>query len=309
MAVKKRSSAQSRSQSTRRFCSCEINLNSYDIVIVCSSKNRQTVKQLAGTHGPAPSRGDPVLFVNLVDDANDYEEGGRYHTPELLLGEGFALSYAQKTMYWPRRAPRVMHMKNLGDQNPFVRTVIFSIALLAEHNGLETVARAPSNLQAPLYLHASAVLTPKGALVFCGECTFGKTTISTKLLKDFPLLEDDQVTILVSPPGTAPARKRHPRVIVFGDARKNSKPLKITTAPLAGIFWLKKDPENTFEKMDQAEAAAQMLNPMVNWKNPVAIKQRLRLFKALFETVPCRRLAFKKESAALVEFLKAEGYI
>ena len=61
--------------------------------------------------------------------------------------------------------------------------------------------------------------------------------------------------------------------------------------------------------MEQAEAAALMLNPMVNWKNGGAIKHRLQLFKALFEAVPCRLLAFKKESAPLVEFLKAEGYI
>jgi len=297
----------------RRFRCFKIhsNLFGYDISIDFPDAKpaKQQFNELLGRHGLAKPQDDPLLSVGLVENLDDFEAGGPLHTAGLLLGEGFALDYEKRTLLYPRHAPRLMHMKNLGDQNPFVRTVIFSIALLGEHNGLETVARAPSNFQAPLYLHASAVLTPKGALVFCGECTFGKTTISTKLLKDFPLLEDDQVTILVSPPGTAPARKSQPRVVVFGDARKNAKPLSIAIAPLAGIFWLKKDPQNAFEKMDQAEAAALMLNPMVNWKNPVAIKQRLRLFKALFEAVPCRRLAFKKESAALVEFLKAEGYI
>jgi hypothetical protein len=293
--------------------SYNFNLHGYDIALNSSSGklNARELKERLGTHGISKPRAEAVLSVLLVKDDATYEWGGPLHSSELLLGEGFALNYAERTLYWPRTAPRRMHMKNLGDQNPLTRTIVFSIALLAEHNGLETVAQKTSQFQAPLYLHASSILTPKGALVFCGECTFGKTTISTKLLNEYPLLEDDQVTILLTPPGTATARERQtaPRVVVFGDSRKkNAKKLKITTAPLRGIFWLKKDLENAFEKIDQAEAAALMLNPMVNWQNAFAIKQRLRLFKALFSAVPCRRLAFKKESAALVEFLKRESY-
>ncbi len=281
-------------------------LHGYDVALSVPAPKLTAadLKALLGTHAIEPSTRPPVITAQLIDDANDFEEGGSLYTPELMLGDGFALNYETRTIYFPRHSPRLLHMKNLGDQNPFTRTVIFCIAILAEHNGLETVARKETKFQAPLYLHASSVLTPKGALVFCGECTFGKTTISTKLLKEFPLLEDDQVTILIS---TGEKKSVAPRVICFGDSRKNAKPIKDTIVPLKGIFWLKKDPENAIEKMEQAEAAALMLGPMVDWKNPVAIKQRLRLFKALFEAVPCQRLAFKKESAPLVEFLRAKG--
>ncbi len=285
------------------------NLHGYDIGMVRNGPRLKAaeLKALTGTHGIEAAAAEPVATVLLVDDMDAYEVGGALHDPDLLLGEGFALNYASRTIYYPRAAPRTMHMKNLGDQNPFVRTVVFCIGLLAEYNGLESVARKASQFQTPLYLHASSVLTPKGALVFCGECTFGKTTISTRLLKDYPLLEDDQVTILVSAPGVK--KPAAPRVVAFGDSRRKPSELSIAHAPLAGIFWLKKDPENAFEKIDQAEAAALMLNPMVNAEYGTAIQNRLRLFKALFETVPCRRLAFKKESAPLVEFLTQEGYI
>ena len=289
--------------------SAAFNLHGFDVGVSTLTRNMpaRELTALLGAHGVSPSAATPEISVLFVDDADDFEKGGIWHTPDLLLGEGFALNYQTRTILYPRRAERSMDMKNLGAQNPFARTVVFCVSLLAEVNGLESVVCKASKFQAPLYLHASSVLTPKGAMVFCGECTFGKTTISTKLLKDYPLLEDDQVTILISP---ATAKKTAvPRVVSFGDARKLSAPLAATEPKLAGIFWLKKDPENALERMDQAEAAALMLNPMVNWKSGPAIKHRLQLFRALFDAVPCRRLAFKKESAPLVEFFLREGYI
>ncbi|MEI6235963.1 MAG: hypothetical protein WCT04_23150 [Planctomycetota bacterium] len=313
MAIKKQATTKRKPAADARVAKpsfgSTFNLHGYDVGMSTLTRklSARDLKSLTGTHGVAQPTGVPEISVLLVDDANDYEKGGKWHTPELLLGEGFALNYQTNTILYPRHAPRSMDMKNLGAQNPFVRTVIFCVGLLAEVNGLESVAQAGSNFQAPLYLHASSVLTPKGALVFCGECTFGKTTISTKLLKDFPLLEDDQVTILIASKSSKKAAA--PRVVSFGDARKKGATLPAKTPPLAGIFWLKKDPENALEKMEQAEAAALMLNPMVNWKTGGAIKHRLQLFKALFDAVPCKRLAFKKESAPLVEFLKSEGYI
>jgi hypothetical protein len=61
--------------------------------------------------------------------------------------------------------------------------------------------------------------------------------------------------------------------------------------------------------MPQAEAAAQLLSPQVNWKKPAAIKHRLQLLHALFDAVPCQRLEFPKDKGAVVRFLTAEGYL
>lgn len=287
-------------------------ISGYPVALESTLAERKIARML-GTHAVKKTTAKPVARVLFVKDMNSYEHGGPDFRPEILLGEGFALDYESRTIFYPAGASHTQIIKNLGAQNPLTRTIIFSIALLAEHNGLESVACESSLGQAPLYLHASSILTPRGALVFCGECTFGKTTISTQLLKDFPLLEDDQVTVLASPPEGAPMLP--PRVVVFGDSRPKKTPSKTFpaldtgTAPLAGIFWLKKDPENAIEPIEQAEAAALMLNPMSNWQHPPAISHRLKLFRSVFQSVPCRRLAFKKESAPLVEFLKKEGYV
>jgi hypothetical protein len=274
---------------------------------------KKRVRALLGKRGIGAARGKPVMAVELVANADVYEVGGALHRPELLLGLGFALDYGRRRLLYPENSPLLQNMKNLGMQNPLTRTIIFCIALLAEHNGAASINASAPDADSPLYLHASAVLTPKGALVFCGACTFGKTTISTKLLKKFPLLEDDQVTILIAPPqavkkGRA-VKSVAPRVVVFGDSRKRKRPLSAISAPLAGIFFLKKTPENALESMEQAEACALLMDPTVNWKNASAIKHRLSLFRALLTAVPCRRLSFKKESAPLVAFLTEAGYI
>lgn len=269
---------------------------------------------LLGTHAVKKCADPAVIHVRLVEDLGVYEPGCALFSPGILLGQGFALDYAARTLIYPCAAPLTQSFKNLGEQNPFTRTIIFSIALLAQHEGLESVACNSARNQAPLYVHASAVLTRRGALVFCGECTFGKTTISTKLLKNFPLLEDDQVTILTSPP--ADKNPLPPRVVVFGDSRldpvlrkKNVfAALNDGTVPLAGIFWLKKDPRNALEVLEQSEAAAMLLNPMTDSQHSPAVRHRLQLLRSLLQAVPCRRLAFKKESAPLEEFLKQEGY-
>ena len=236
-----------------------VNVLGYDVeMIVPTALAKKRVRALRGGHGIQTARGKPVLTVELVANADVYEIGGPLYDPRLLLGLGFALDYELRRLLYPENSPLLQKMKNLGMQNPLTRTIIFAIALLAEHNGVASLNERSPAAPAALYLHASSVLTPKGALVFCGACTFGKTTISTKLLKKFPLLEDDQVTILIAPPAKGRSKKSAvPQVVVFGDARKGRKaPLAMVAAPLAGIFALKKSGENAVEKMDQAEAVA-----------------------------------------------------
>ena len=288
-------------------------INGYPVAIQCSLSAAK-LNSLLGTHAVKKCTDPAVINVQLVEDIGAYEPGGPLFSPDILLGQGFALNYAARTIIYPNAAPLTQRFKNLGDQNPFTRTIIFSLALLAQHEGLESVACKSAGHQAPLYVHASAVLTRRGALVFCGECTFGKTTISTQLLKNFPLLEDDQVTILTSP--LTVKNPKPPRVVVFGDSRldpelrkKNAfAALNDNTVPLAGIFWLKKDPHNALEVMEQSEAAAMLLNPMTDAQHPPAVRHRLQLLRSLLQAVPCRRLAFKKESLPLEKFLKQEGY-
>jgi hypothetical protein len=191
--------------------------------------------RLLGENALGPARGQPVLTVELVPDLKIFERNARRaRTPEILLGEDFALNYSERRAYFPRSAGTELKVKHLGPQKFLPRTIMFCLGLLAEYHGLPSVLRPPAARQVPLYLHASAVATPKGALVFCGQSTFGKSTISSKLLADYPLLEDDQVNILISPLGSA--RPVRPRVVSFTVKGRGNA----WTLPLAGIVWLKK---------------------------------------------------------------------
>ena len=153
MATHKRTSKADKSAAAAAAYWTTFNLHGFDIGMsaLTPKLSARDFKDLLGTHAVTPALGGPKLTVLLIDEAQDFEEGGTWHMPELLLGEGFALNYQTHTLYYPRHAPRSLNMKNLGAQNPFTRTVVFSIALLAEFNGPKSVVSKASKFQAPLY--------------------------------------------------------------------------------------------------------------------------------------------------------------
>lgn len=247
----------------------------------------------------------PVLNVILTKNMPAHEERARRYRSRMLLGEDFVLDYPSQTLWFPAsKRKAIMEIKNAGPQRIFDRTILFCIALLAERLGPAVVATPSTRHVLPLYLHASAVATACGALVFCGRSTFGKSTISGEILGPiFPQLDDDQVTMHI---GMLNKKKRAPRVLYFGRRRELST--AGSELPLAGLFWLQKSAEFKIEEMDQAEAASLMLSPLVNRRRPIAILNRLRIIRALLTKMPCRRLYFAKEQAPLVELLRANGY-
>jgi hypothetical protein len=179
---------------------------------------------------------------------------------------------------------------------------VFALALLHETNN------PPKRKHAALYMHASTVATPTGALVFCGKSTFGKSTIANKLLCDYPELDDDEVMLYVKPNGKGAS------VAVFDHnparlLRKQCFPMRDRSVPVAGIFWLKKGSKHSFEAIRTADAVSLLLFPLAGWQEPHAVKNRMQILQSLFTAVPCKQLEFKKEKNSLIAFLRLQGFI
>ncbi|HEY3324451.1 MAG TPA: hypothetical protein VGP72_28630 [Planctomycetota bacterium] len=194
------------------------------------------------------------------------------------------MDYRARVLYYPCRAPLSLRIAPGQGKHPLLaRAILLALSLLGESGGVQSTARV-------LSLHASAVMTPRGALLFCGRSTFGKSTISGRLLQRFRKLEDDQAFLLLG---------KNARLADFAAG----KPARI-----AGLFWLKKSKRFCIEPMPSAEAASLLLSPMVHSTVPSVVAARLKLLSTLLQQVPCCRLEFRKESAPLLKLLRAHHY-
>lgn len=227
----------------------------------------------------------------------------------MLDGVGFRIDFENREIICaqPRKA-------GAQARDDWARAALTAITLFAQQHGPAAAAGNAAGGQVPLYLHASAVATKRGALVFCGHSTYGKSTISTKLLRGLALIEFDVVTVLVSP-GNRRARAVPPRVLFmerylrrgFG-AAAGARP-RPWALPLRGLFWLRKAPYCGLAALPAAQAALGMLEPILGLDAARAGQHRLSLLRALLEAVPCRELSFPKDAPAVRHFLRAEGLL
>jgi len=266
------------------------------------------LRAMLGTLAARPTKAEPALRVEFIANVRGLRRKGFHpESTTLLLGHGFGLDYKNRLAYVARDAPRTIDVaENQPPHFLLPRTVLFCLALLSEMEGSGSLAKSGS----ALYMHASSVLTRKGALLFCGDSTFGKSTISGKVLTAFPKLEDDAAIILLSAKEGA-----IPRIALFGGPlqatsgfRANSK-LRASTHPVAGLFWLKKSQRMALQKMDSAEALSLNMSLMFHWNHPPAVINRLRLLKRVVTSVPCNRLEFFREAVPLIRLLREHGFI
>ncbi|MCW8133999.1 MAG: hypothetical protein KIS92_26875 [Planctomycetota bacterium] len=232
---------------------------------------------------PRTSREPHVLDVTLTEDPRAASPRGE----RAIQGVGFVLDLSARRLYLAPPASALACTK----------TLLLALGILAEHYGPERVAARGSNGLAPLPLHASSVKTPRGALVFCGHSTFGKTTISTKLLARLPLLGEDLVYALVGPFGARSKAK----AFIAAPGRK--------LVPLRGLFWLRKSPECALRPLPSSAAAAGMIHPIFGMQRPENARHRLAMLRRLLEAAPCRELYFRKERASLCRLLKQHGLL
>ncbi len=248
----------------------------------------------------------PVLTFKFVPTLRQFEKQGfKEDSPVRLLAIGFAYDFQRKTVYYRRRAKIYREVVD-GQSAHYLleRAVAFCIALQSELYGHLPL---PGNV---LYLHASVIATSKGALVFCGQSTFGKSTISGKLLKGYAKIEDDQALVRMSV-----KNNWRPEVIVFSP-RLRAKRKRLycgcstpRVLPIAAIFWLKKSPHFEIKPMKSADFASLIYAPMHYWRQPRAVANRLAMLRKLVSTVPCAELSFAKQSKPLIGMLKKHGYI
>jgi len=277
-----------------------VNVRGYPIRVLGISRG-DLQRRLSEAH-IENTRNPPLLTVQCVPHLRGFRRKG-FHplSPYQLLGDGFALDYVRRTTYYPLSATPLSHVSDNQRGHPlFARALLYSLSLLHEMDSLK------SGSTPLVYIHASAVATKKGALIFCGESTFGKSTISGKLLKGFAKLEDDQAILLLGP---------KPKIIVFSPSLRAPKARlprgenSPRTLPIAGIFWLKKSPLFAIEPMNRALFASRIMMPMVNWSQPRAVANRLAMLRELLRTVPCAELSFARQSGPLVQLLTENGFV
>lgn len=260
-------------------------------------------RALAGPRAKQQAPAQPLLHVR-------FERKVPPAGPGMLNGVGFRIDFENREIVCAQ--PRKPGAQARDD---WARAALTSLTLFVQQHG--PAAAAAGNAaggQVPLYLHASAVATKRGALVFCGHSTFGKSTIATKLLRGLPLIEFDVVTVLVSP-GNRRVRAVPPRVLFmerylrrgFG-AAAGARP-RPWALPLGGLFWLSKAPYCGLSALPAAQAALGMLEPILGLDAARAGQHRLSLLRELLEAAPCRELSFPKDAPAVRRFLRAEGLL
>lgn len=240
----------------------------------------------------------PALTVVITADSS---KANTADTGIALRGTTFVLDLKKKVLFL--EPPRT--------EQAWARTVVFVLGLLAEHHGPNSVARVHARHWAPLLLHSSAVRVRNGALVFCGHSTFGKTTIATKLLRNYPLINEDLNILLVGPYGGSP-RKGATHILVDRTPRSlqsRSRWREEQALPVRGLFWLKKSSGFKLEPMGFAEAVSNMLPPLFGLWRPENAKHRLSMLRALLNSTACVRLYFRKTRSPLVRLLEQHDYL
>jgi hypothetical protein len=219
----------------------------------------------------------------------------RANSADVLRGADFELIVRERRLIYdlPRPPCRADALRE-----DWVRTAAFGLGLLHE-------ALQPPTERFLLYLHASAVATVHGALVFCGHSTFGKSTISQLLLQPHPVIDDDLAHLVCDRSGT--------RVIWYPQYVKNSfghtTKKSAWALPIAGLFWIRKAPRFRLQPMSAAEAASQLLSPLLVTRSSTGACNRLRMLQALLARVPCQRLEFRRERPALLRFMREKKYL
>jgi hypothetical protein len=174
-------------------------------------------------------------------------------------------------------------------------------------------------------LHATAILTGRGAIAFMGESGFGKSTLGALMVAaGYPLVTDDMLVLnrtgegFTAEPG--PPRLKLYRSVaeqIFGD-RCRGIPMNPTTeklivpmagvqvavgpAPLRALYLIGEpgrftDSHPSIDKMSPGDAFPIILGATLNnWiVDPARLQRQFRFATGLVRTVPVRRLSYLRD--------------
>jgi hypothetical protein len=214
------------------------------------------------------------LTIRAISDAAFREHGlVMVHEWRDITGSVCAYGYVgagARWMRWPGFA--VFRFEDEGQVDAFPeRQVDPSRILDLFHRTVEPLALQALGWET---LHASAVLTPRGLLGFCGECESGKSTIAYSLSRrGYRQHADDSVVFQMGPLGVRALDlpfgvRLRPEAATFFGFTADERPLqdvvpiarhgadRVATQPLSALFVLtrKSGGEPTVEQIASSEA-------------------------------------------------------
>jgi hypothetical protein len=138
-----------------------------------------------------------------------------------------------------------------------------------------------------LALHASAVETPGGALLFLGHAGAGKSTVVRLLADHFPTLADDAVFLLPQKDGAW--------CVADGSGRAFRGPLSSEEAaalrgpPLRAVVRLYKDSEGRLERLGPRETCHHLVDAAfeIAWPKRADAATARRMFSTVAEIARC----------------------
>ena len=144
------------------------------------------------------------------------------------------------------------------------------------------------------YLHASAVVLDGKAYLFSGPCRAGKSTHTRQWQAAFGsaarVINDDKPAI----------RLMDSRWMVYGTPWCGKDGInENTSAPLAGVCFLKKAPENRIRKLNQMEAMQRILSQTIHkFESAQELDRLLALMDRFLQEIPVYELENLPEPAA-----------
>jgi hypothetical protein len=149
-------------------------------------------------------------------------------------------------------------------------------------------------------LHAGSAICDGQAYLFSGVSGAGKTTITRLAPADITLLTDEVSYLRPSTDGYA----------AFGTpfAGELAKAGENCTAPVSGLFFLEKGPENRVEELSSAEAVRRLMRNILFFaEDHVLVDKLLATACDFVARVPIRRLTFYPDARVWNEIRNFQG--
>jgi hypothetical protein len=139
--------------------------------------------------------------------------------------------------------------------------------------------------QGGFLLHAASGICDDAAYLFSGVSGAGKTTMTRLAPSEVTLLSDEISYV----------RRLEDGYFAFGTpfAGELAKAGENCSAPIAGLFFLEKGPENRIEEMPAAEAVRRLMRNILFFaEDPVLVERLLASACDFVDRVPARKLTF-----------------
>jgi len=147
-------------------------------------------------------------------------------------------------------------------------------------------------------LHAASAICDGQAFLFSGVSGAGKTTMTRIASPEITLLTDEisYVRPMMDSQNVQSGARSY---LAYGTpfAGELAKPGENTRAPIGGLFFLEKGPENRIDEMSSADAVRRLMRNILFFaEDPLLVEELLATACAFVASLPIRRLTFYPDS-------------